>query len=156
MNIVSVPPPLRTDEKIKAFLRLWEASVRATHTFLSEQDILSLRPRVNEALRGISRLLAAEKADGEPAAFMGMEGTKIEMLFVAPEQRGRGVGKELLRYAADVLNAEYVDVNEQNPQAAGFYEHCGFRVFGRSEKDSDGNPFPILHMKRLFPLKNTP
>ncbi|MGN0903856.1 MAG: GNAT family N-acetyltransferase [Alphaproteobacteria bacterium] len=148
MNIVSVPMNLRTDGKIASLLRLWEASVRETHLFLCEQDILSLRPCTDKALRGINHLFTVEKEDGKPAAFMGMEGTKIEMLFVAPEQRGRGIGKKLLRYAADVLNAEYVDVNEQNPQAAGFYEHCGFSVFGRSEKDADGRPFPLLHMKK--------
>lgn len=148
MNIVPLPINLRTDGKTDLLLRLWESSVRETHLFLSEQDILSLRPCVKQALREINRLFIAEQTDGKPAAFMGMEGNKIEMLFVAPEHRGQGVGKKLLRYAVDVLNAQYVDVNEQNPLAAGFYEHCGFRVFRRSEKDSDGRPFPILHMER--------
>ncbi|AGN24357.1 acetyltransferase [Erysipelothrix rhusiopathiae SY1027] len=41
-----------------------------------------------------------------------------------------------------------MDVNEQNYQARGFYEHLGFEVFERSEFDEAGRPFPILHMKR--------
>jgi putative acetyltransferase len=40
-----------------------------------------------------------------------------------------------------------VDVNEQNPEAARFYEACGFAVVGRSELDDGGRPFPLLHMK---------
>lgn len=40
-----------------------------------------------------------------------------------------------------------MDVNEQNPQAVGFYKHMGFDTFKRSEFDEQGNPFPILHMK---------
>ncbi|MFU6774762.1 GNAT family N-acetyltransferase, partial [Pseudomonas aeruginosa] len=39
-----------------------------------------------------------------------------------------------------------VDVNEQNPQACGFYRHYGFRQTGRSATDSAGRPFPLLHM----------
>lgn len=39
-------------------------------------------------------------------------------------------------------------MNEQNPLAKGFYEHMGFRVYGRTEKDGQGNPYPILYMKR--------
>ncbi|MNC71507.1 putative N-acetyltransferase YjaB [compost metagenome] len=40
-----------------------------------------------------------------------------------------------------------LDVNEQNPQALGFYEHMGFEVYERSEFDEQGNHFPILHMR---------
>ena len=52
-----------------------------------------------------------------------------------------------MEYAVKTLNVNYVDVNEQNPQALGFYEHVGFEVFKKSEFDEQGNPFPILHMK---------
>jgi putative acetyltransferase len=38
-------------------------------------------------------------------------------------------------------------VNEQNPQAVGFYEHIGFLITGRSTLDGQGKPFPLLHMK---------
>ena len=68
------------------------------------------------------------------------------MLFVAPEYRGQGIGKRLLRYAVDELNAERLDVNEQNPQALGFYLHEGFEVTGRSDTDGLGQPYPLLHM----------
>ena len=40
-----------------------------------------------------------------------------------------------------------LDVNEQNPQAVGFYEHEGFVVAGRSPVDDAGRPFPLLHMR---------
>ncbi|WP_219721521.1 GNAT family N-acetyltransferase, partial [Clostridioides difficile] len=57
------------------------------------------------------------------------------------------IGKRLVEYAIEVLNVNYVDVNEQNQQALGFYKHMGFKVFKKSEFDEQGNPFPILHMK---------
>ncbi|ENH9207696.1 GNAT family N-acetyltransferase, partial [Vibrio vulnificus] len=44
------------------------------------------------------------------------------------------------------LGVTKVDVNEQNPQAVGFYEHMGFKVVSRSPLDDMGKPFPILHM----------
>lgn len=40
-------------------------------------------------------------------------------------------------------------VNEQNPQAKGFYEHMGFELYKRSELDEQGNPYPILYMKKV-------
>jgi putative acetyltransferase len=78
---------------------------------------------------------------------MGVERDKIEMLFVAPQARGTGIGRQLISYAVNELNARYVDVNEQNPQAVGFYEKMGFEIFGRSELDAQGNPYPLLHMR---------
>lgn len=41
-----------------------------------------------------------------------------------------------------------VAVNEQNPLARGFYEHMGFRPYKRTELDEQGNPYPLLYMKR--------
>ena len=40
------------------------------------------------------------------------------------------------------------EVNEQNPQAVGFYEHLGFQTYKRTECDEEGNPYPLLYMKR--------
>jgi putative acetyltransferase len=37
-------------------------------------------------------------------------------------------------------------VNEQNAQAVGFYEHLGFQRTGRSDKDSQGRPYPLIHL----------
>ncbi|MEF9671735.1 GNAT family N-acetyltransferase, partial [Pseudomonas sp. PCH446] len=72
---------------------------------------------------------------------------KVEMLFIAPQARGTGLGKQLLRYAIEHLNADELDVNEQNTQAVGFYFKQGFEVIGRSEKDGMGQPYPLLHLR---------
>ncbi|MDC9615019.1 GNAT family N-acetyltransferase, partial [Xenorhabdus khoisanae] len=72
---------------------------------------------------------------------------RVEMLFITPQARGTGVGKMLLEFAIDKLKISELDVNEQNTQGVGFYQHMGFQVFSRSELDGQGNPFPLLHMK---------
>lgn len=136
----------RTDELTNALLRLWEASVRASHHFLTEEDIQRLAPFAGEAIRGIETLLVMYQGN-RPVAFMGVENGKIEMLFVAPDSFGSGFGKRLVRLAIEQHHARYVDVNEQNPEAEGFYRHLGFSVFERTETDEQGNPFPILKMR---------
>jgi putative acetyltransferase len=127
-------------------IKVWEASVRATHDFVSEADINIFRPMVWAELPRIKNLLGIRGVSGQLAGFIGVVDEKIEMLFIDPEARGMGAGKRLLRYAIDVLNAKTLDVNEQNQQAVGFYLHMGFEVVGRSELDGMGKPYPILHL----------
>lgn len=42
------------------------------------------------------------------------------MLFVAPQERGKGIGKQLLQYGFRTYGIREVTVNEQNQQAVGF------------------------------------
>ena len=146
MKIVEVQD--RTPELLSRLLEIWEASVRATHLFLSEEGIGSIREYVPQALEGIAHLVAAEEETGCPAAFMGIEDGSLEMLFIAPEERGKGLGKRLIRYGLEHYDVMKLAVNEQNPQARGFYEHMGFRVYKRTEHDEQGNPYPLLYMSR--------
>lgn len=138
--------PDRTNALIDALTTLWEASVRATHHFLTEDDIQKLTPFVKMGLLGIGTLVVA-RDNQNPIAFMGIEADKIEMLFVSPDYFGKELGRELAELGIAQYGVRYVDVNEQNPQATGFYTHIGFKVFERTEFDEQGNPFPILKMK---------
>ncbi|MBW3621953.1 MAG: GNAT family N-acetyltransferase [Armatimonadetes bacterium] len=89
---------------------------------------------------------------GVPMGFMGLSGSKVEALFLAPEHLRQGGGRRLIQHARKLRGVLTVDANEQNPAARRFYEACGFVVEGRSELDSAGRPFPILHMRRAVPL----
>ncbi len=115
--------------------------MRATHLFLSEDDIVAMRPEVHEGLRAVPQLAVAFD-DGAPLGFAGVADGKLEMLFVDDAARGRGIGSALLKHAVDRWGVHRLDANEQNPAARGFYEHEGFRVASRSELDEAGRPFP--------------
>ena len=79
---------------------------------------------------------------------MGIADGKLEMLFIAPDARGKGLGKRLLTHGIQNYSVSELTLNEQNPQARGFYEHLGFKVYKKSELDEQGKPYPILYMKR--------
>ena len=136
-----------TPEDHPQIMAVWEASVRATHHFVSEEDINTFRILVRDGLGQMQHLLCVRTERGDAAGFLGLVGHKIEMLFIHPDWRGKGLGRQLIRYAVESLLAEEVDVNEQNVQAVGFYEHMGYEVCGRSELDGTGKPYPILHLQ---------
>lgn len=130
--------------ELSGLLETWESSVRATHAFLSEADIAALRPRVLEGLEAVSLWIARE--GGRIAGFAGIRGHMLEMLFVRADMREQGIGSALMRRALEE-GVFRLDVNEQNPQAVGFYERMGFERIGRSAMDGQGRPFPLLHMR---------
>ena len=127
-------------------MALWERSVRATHAFLAESDIQRIKGYVPDAIRGVETLVTAEESE-DLVGFMGIQGDSLEMLFVDPARRGRGVGRKLLRYGIERVGVTKLTVNEQNPQAIGFYEHMGFKPYKRTETDEAGDPFPLIYMR---------
>lgn len=133
---------------LPALLALWEDSVRATHLFLSDAEITKSKAYVPQALYGVAHLAVAERVPGRPAAFLGAENRRLEMLFLAPEERGAGLGRQLLEYGIRHYGIRELTVNEQNPQAVGFYAHMGFQAYRRTDFDEEGNPYPLLYMRR--------
>ena len=127
-------------------MALWERSVRATHAFLAESDIQRIKGYVPDAIRGVETLVTAEESE-DLVGFMGIQGDSLEMLFVDPARRGRGVGRKLLTYGIERVGVTKLTVNEQNPQAIGFYEHMGFKPYKRTENDEAGDPFPLIYMR---------
>lgn len=129
-------------------LDIWLRSVRATHIFVTENDIQFMLPLVREYLapENVELWVLCTETDS-PIGFMGMTGIKMDSLFLAPEFLRRGGGKLLVCHAQSLHDELVVDVNEQNPAACRFYEACGFVTIGRSELDDAGRPFPLLHMR---------
>ncbi len=133
-------------ENYEKLLEIWESSVRATHDFITEKDIEEFKPMIIEhAFPAVELRCAIE--DKNIIGFIGVVNSNVEMLFVDPLHFKKGVGKLLLNYAIEELEATKVDVNEQNPEAFKFYKHMGFSVVKRSPLDGQGKPFPILHLE---------
>src|SRR5258706_7205994 len=138
-------------EDMPRVLEVWEASVRATHHFVTETDIQFIKALLQDELPN-APMLCVRDSEGVVAGFMAVTEGKIEALFVDSSWRSKGIGSRLVRHAVEKLDATMLDVNEQNEQALGFYLRMGFEVAGRSELDSLGKPYPLLHM-RLVALR---
>lgn len=138
---------VRTPELIENILNIWEASVRATHLFLSDKEVKQIKEYVPQALSEVKHLIIDKREPDTTIAFMGVENERLEMLFLSPEERGRGIGKQLLQYGIRNYEIQEVTVNEQNPQAVEFYKHLGFKTYKKTDLDEEGNPYPLLYMK---------
>lgn len=135
----------------QTLLDIWLHSVRATHQFLTEDDIQSLLPLVRDRALVELDVWVLCSENGGPVGFLGLSEAKVEALFIAPEWSRRGGGRLLIEHARRLRGALTVDVNEQNPGALQFYQACGFEVVGRSPVDDAGRPFPLLRLRETSP-----
>ena len=135
------------DTYLQLIVQLWEANVKVTHTFLTEEEIQNIKQYVPQAVEHVQHLCIALSEKGELLGFIGVADQRLEMLFIQVNARGQGIGKQLLRYAIKNFDVKELTVNEQNPQAIGFYEHLGFVTYKRTELDEEGQPYPLLYMK---------
>ena len=153
MNVAARGSGMTIREAVPAdrdeLVEIWLRSVRATHTFLTENDIHTLLPLVREELGGNDlELWVLTSQEGRSIGFMGLSGAVVEALFLDPDYRRRGGGRLLLDDARRRKGPLAVDVNEQNPEAVRFYEALGFTLVDRSPVDDAGRPFPVLHMRQ--------
>lgn len=124
---------------------IWAAAVDATHDFLSAADRVAIGEEVAGFLPSAPLTLAVD-TDGRPVGFMLLDGAHMEALFIDPACRGQGVGRLLVEHALGLCPVLTTDVNEQNGQAVGFYARLGFTPTGRSERDGQGRPYPLVHL----------
>ncbi|WP_442482029.1 acetyltransferase [Aeoliella sp. SH292] len=135
-----------TESDTDRVLEIWRSAVDATHDFLAPLDRVAIDAEVSAFLPQVSLILAVDASD-TPQGFMLLGGGHMEALFVDPDQFGRGIGKALVEAALADHPRLTTDVNEQNPQALGFYEHMGFEIVGRSTHDGQGRAYPLIHLR---------
>lgn len=138
--------PYHTADK-SALIDTWEASVRASHLFLSESDIAFYRALLGEFELENLPIYCAWDND-KLVGFGAVVQHSLEMLFLHPNYIGKGCGTEFFTFLNDIEHIEKVEVNEENPKAVHFYEKHGFVIMGRRALDDHGQPHPILEMKR--------
>ena len=129
-------------------LKIWQDSVRASHFFLKDSDIVEIKQEVKAAFSSLQNILVA-KLNNDFAGFIGVSEKSIEMLFVASKFFNLGLGKRLILEAVNAFFTEQdeilLDCNEQNERGLTFYQKLGFKERGKSQKDSKGRDFAIIH-----------
>lgn len=136
---------LAVAEDYPRIMEIWESAVKATHTFLAEEDFNYFKEVIpRDYLPNLEVYLITDNNDAK--GFASVAEGNLEMLFIHDDARGKGYGKALYQFMKEKTRLTKVDVNEQNPQAIGFYKKMGFRKIGRSEKDGSGKDYPLIHM----------
>lgn len=131
----------------EALVDVWRRSVVAAYDFLAPGALPEIEGQVRRELATVPELWLAESG-GRFVGFIGCDGGHVGMLFVAPDWFRRGVGSLLLAHARRRHGPLWLEVNEDYPAGLAFYRARGFVVTGRSPVDSEGRPYPLLHLRQ--------
>lgn len=125
----------RAPELIENLVAVWEKSVRATHNFLSDSEIIQSVPW--SAL--CSRRTSAENLSASSAR------KTAGLRCCSSHRRRAALGLKISFCALELANSSSeLTVNEQNPVAVGFYERMGFATYKHIEFNEQSNPHPPL------------
>lgn len=138
------------EEFREQLIAVWEKSVRATHHFVTQEEVARLKELVKQ-IDFNSYSVYCLVSENKVLGFLGVENHVIESLFLDPDYIGQKLGAKLMNFAINELKADKVNVNEQNSDAIQFYSKFGFVTYERTEKDEYGNDYPILKMKLSLP-----
>ena len=134
-------------EDASSFSSRWEDVAQQPESYWREW--------VEAAAAGRTRCLFVAEADGSWVASVGCHlridpsETQLMAMWVAPELRGRGLARELIRAVAGWAASRGSDrvflfVQESNAPARRLYERAGFRPTGEREQLPSRRGFKIL------------
>jgi putative acetyltransferase len=132
---------------VERVVDIWRGAVDATHHFLTTTDRQDIEVEVAAFLPKVFLWLAVDSTD-RAIGFMLLNGSCMEALFIHPQHRGSGVGRALIQHALTFHSRITTEVNEQNLQAVGFYEHLGFEQIGYAARDQQGRPYPLIRLRK--------
>ncbi|MEI5994530.1 GNAT family N-acetyltransferase [Candidatus Enterococcus mansonii] len=135
-----------TKKEYNSLVEIWSKSVKQTHDFLRIEDFEAIKQELPTYFPNLDVQLWFDQE--KMIGFSGVDGNKIEMLFLDPAFIGQGYGRQILTDLFNEQTIQFVDVNEQNKSAKAFYQVMGFTVYDRSEVDEASRAYPILHLRK--------
>ncbi len=96
-----------------------------------------------------SQVFVYEDAQGRMLGFGARCGPQIRAMFVVPEARGKGVGRQLLERLLNGLDGQVgLNVTASNRSARALYERYGFTAVQEFGTSYNGTPVSYLSMLR--------
>lgn len=117
-------------------MELWlDANLKA-HSFIPAAYWKSNFDAVKEMLPQ-AEVYVYEDA-GEIDAFVGLNGTYIEGIFVSSEMQSKGIGRRLLDFVKTKRTELCLNVYQKNTRAIDFYQREGFKIRCEGLDESTG------------------
>ena len=117
-------------------MEIWLGGNKDAHPFIPPEYWESHREMVREQL--LQAKVYVYKTEGSIQGFIGLQDDSIAGIFVKPESRCAGIGKQLLDYVKKRHAALTLQVYTKNRRAVDFYKREGFSVIAEGTEEENG------------------
>lgn len=112
--------------------------------YFGELNVVDMASEYTEGSQALVNTFVYD--DGIIKGIIRLNGIEVEKLYVEPQFQSQGIGAELLRFAVEVMNAEFLWALEYNNRGIAFYQKHGFELTG--DKIIEDEWVPLLKMSR--------
>lgn len=115
---------------------IWLNSNIKSHNFIDKSYWINNYENVLEAFKDSE--IIVYKSEGEILGFCGLTDDYIAGMFVEENERGKGVGKDLMQYIQNDKDTLFLNVYKNNSKAIYFYKNHNFKIVDENT-DETGN-----------------
>ena len=142
-------------EAAKVYMDSWKESHKdiCSAEFIEKHDLEYMKNYLNDKLKDLY-VIYIYYADEIPVGIVGINPTDEEicLLYVSPENQGKGYGTKLLNHALSLCKNPYITVLDTNTKAIDFYLKWGF--VPAEEQAENSNKKKIFERKYVYLYKN--
>lgn len=132
---------------LPAVMHIWLTGNCQAHSFIPKDYWERNLPAVEEALPQAEVYVYGD-AFGKIVGFIGFDDTYIEGIFVDAQNRGAGMGKQLLDFAKAKKQTLVLRVYQKNTRAHQFYAREGFYTQSASVDEATGEAEWLMRWTR--------
>ena len=116
----------RDENLVKKLLSVYKKSIEHLYNTMPNKDIEEMNDNTEKMIKNIENLIIVKNNDENIIGFMGCEDENLEMLYLHPDYKKQGLGKELMNIAINNHNVSKAHIVKVNTDGIDFCKHMGF------------------------------
>ncbi len=128
-------------------LDIWLKSSIKAHDFIDPSFWELKVPEMRDVYLPLAETYIYEDDDDEIKGFVSLVDDTIAAIFVAPDQQGLGVGKELMNMAKQMRSKLVLTVYKENVKSIEFYKRFGFKILKEQIDENTDHPELLMEFR---------
>lgn len=116
----------RDENLVNEILRVYEKSIEHLNGVMPKESMEEIKNNTEKMIKNIENLIIVKNDEENIIGFMGCENENLEMLYLHPDYKKQGIGKELINIAINNHNVNKAHIVKINTDGIDFCRHMGF------------------------------
>lgn len=116
----------RDENLVNEILGVYEKSIEHLNGVMPKESMEEIKNNTEKMIKNIENLIIVKNDEENIIGFMGCENENLEMLYLHPDYKKQGIGKELINIAINNHNVNKAHIVKINTDGIDFCRHMGF------------------------------